>query len=555
MGKIILLNEEIASAISAGEVVERPLSVVKELVENSIDANSTRIEIGIEEGGKKTIWVKDNGIGMDRDDLEKCLHKHATSKISRVEDLYNITSLGFRGEALYSISAVSELTILTKTKEELQGYELKSSYGSSPIIREVGTSNGTYIIVKNLFANIPARKKFLKSALWEKSLILEYIEGIAILYPEIEIIFSDNNKILLLLNSTDSIETRIFQIFPSLYGKLNSYKIQNNEYSAKVYISYPDLPLSNFHIFSVNRRFVKDRLFYKVLNDYYGEQRKRSPFVAIFLEIPPNEVDVNVHPTKKEVKFHRYNDIYNLLRELLEKASKKEIFYVPEVNKEELPKINKDISEYKIEEKKEDFLPYLYSKEINKYDECKIIGTFCNGYVLVEKEKTLYIIDQHAAHERLIFNKIIESYKEGGKNSQKIIPYIINISESKMHIYETHRNFLEKFGYSFEQSGPMSLAITAIPSFLSFETAIDLIISIIDDINIFKREEDFIKKMSSISACKEAIKKTTKLNIEEIEYLLQSLTDKDIETFCPHGRNFIISITLDELEKKFGRKN
>lgn len=554
MGNIILLNEEVASAISAGEVVERPLSVVKELIENSIDAKATRIEVGIEEGGKKLIWVKDDGIGMDKEDLEKCLLKHATSKISNIDDLYNIKSLGFRGEALYSISSVSELIIRTKIKTEPYGYELISNYGSKPEIRETGTTNGTFIIVKNLFNNIPARKKFLKSTSWEKSLILEYLEGIAIMYPEIELVFSDNNKINLLLKSTSYVEERIFQIFPEIHGNLNYSTINHDNLNATIYISQPDLPITPFQIFSVNRRFVKDRLFYKVLQDFYGTQRKKSPFVVIFLNVPPKDVDVNVHPTKKEIKFRSPSEIYNLLRNLLEKAFKKEVFYTLEDEKKEYTKANENSIHYN-KESQEIFTKELYEQNLHTDYSYKIIGTFCNGYLLIEKNETLHIIDQHAAHERIIYNKIIENYRSNGLNSQRIIPYIINVSESKKQFYENNKEFLEKFGYKFEDSGPMSIAITAIPSVLSLDTAIEIFSYIPEEKEILKREEDFIQNISAISACKEAIKKTTRLNLEEIEYLLNTLKEKNIETYCPHGRNFIVTITLAELEKKFGRKS
>lgn len=555
MGNIILLNEEIISAISAGEVVERPLSVVKELVENSIDAKATRIEIGIEEGGKKLIWIKDNGTGMDKEDLEKCLLKHATSKISTIDDLYNIKSLGFRGEALYSISSVSELVIRTKTKQQSNGYELISRYGSKPEINEIGTTDGTFIIVKNLFSNIPARKKFLKSSVWEKALILEYLEGIAILYPEIELVFSDKNKINLLLKSTCSTEERILQIFPDLHGKLNCSTINQNEYNATIYISQPDLPIAPFQIFSVNKRFVKDRLFYKSLQDFYGNQRKKSPFVAIFLEIPPQDVDVNVHPTKREVKFHKAGEIYNLLRNLLEKANKREIFYIPEIEKNVHININEHLTIYDEKEPLEVFPKDFYENDTKKEYNYRIIGTFCNGYLLIEKDETLYIIDQHAAHERLIYNSILENYKKNNQKFQKIIPHVINITESKKQFYEINRRILEKFGFRFEDSGPMSIAVTAIPSTLSLDTAIELFANLSDTKEIFKKEEDFIQSSSFNSACKAAIKKTTKLNNEEIAYLLDTLTEKNIETYCPHGRNFIITITLTELEKKFGRKS
>lgn len=552
MGNIKLLDQTVASAISAGEVVERPFSVVKELIENSIDANATRIEVGIVDGGKKLIWVKDNGLGMDREDLEKCLLKHATSKISKIEDLYNIRSLGFRGEALYSISQVSELTIRSKTKSSPLGHELKTSFGNKIEIYETGTSDGTFVIVQNLFKNIPARKKFLKSSSWEKSLILEYIESIAILYPEIEIIFNDEGRNNLILKSTASREERIFQIFPELHKRLNTGQLTIGNYSAYAYISQPDIPMPNFNIFSVNKRFVKDRLFYKVLQDFYGEQRKKSPFVAIILEVPEYEVDVNVHPTKKEVRFQKTLEIYGFLRKLLEHTVLTKVFIGKEEKKMDKAPIT--ISESSVSYLNES--THLFeNNEKNQIPNFKIIGTFSDGYLLVEKEETLFIIDQHAAHERLLYNLIIEKFQQKSKESQKIIPYVITVNESKKLLYETYRKFLENLGYEFEDSGPMNIAITAIPSFLSYDTAIEIFLNLLREKEVYKKEEDFIKSIASVSACKEAIKKTTRLTYAEIEYILNALSNKNIETYCPHGRNFIIQLTLSEIEKKLGRKS
>jgi len=554
MGNIKVLEQEIASKISAGEVVERPLSVVKELVENSIDAKAKRIEIAIEDGGKKLIYVKDDGQGMDAEDLAKCLLKHATSKIKTVDDLFNIKSLGFRGEALFSISQVSELTIRSKTEHQATGYELKSIFGRQSEIYEVGSTTGTFVMVKDLFKNVPARKKFLKSSLWEKSLILEYIEGIAILYPHIEIIFIDEGKHSLLLKSADSREERIYQIFPELYGKLYAASIKEGNYIGYAYLSMPDIKMTHFNVFAVNYRFVKDRLFYKVLQDFYGEQRKKSNFVTIILELPENEIDINVHPAKKEVKFQKTSEVYNFLRTLLEKATLSDIF-----NEKTIPPFfeNNKVSEEKITyiTKQSDNVESIIKEDNIKFNQPKydLIGTFCEGYLLIEKDKTLYIIDQHAAHERLIFNKIIDTFQKKHKESQKIIPYVITTKESKKIQYEHYRDFLENIGFEFEDSGPNNIVITAIPAFLSFDTAIDIFTNFFKDLDGLKRNEDLIKSFASTTACKEAVKKTTKLTAEEIDFLIQSLENKGIEAYCPHGRNFAIKITLQELEKKFGR--
>lgn len=556
MGKIKLLNDEVVAAISAGEVVERPLSIVKELIENAIDAKSTRIEITITDGGKKLIRIKDNGLGMDYDDLNKCLLKHATSKISSKEDLFNIRTMGFRGEALYSISQVSQMIIKTKTKEATTGYELFTEFGSLPIIKEAGTSEGTLVEVRDLFKNVPVRKKFLKSSSWEKTLIIEFIESIALIYPHIDFIVNVDGRTFMMLNATKSKEERIKQLFPDLEDNLfiNSHRM--DAYAACAFVSKPDFQLSPFNVFSVNGRIVKDRLFFRVINDFFETQRKKSNFIFIDFSLPENEVDVNVHPSKKEVRFQKSSTVYNFLKELLEKTVQKN---------------DKKMDEHKIynvvAEEKEDYisapssinispltLPFTVFEEKNE-KKFKFIGTFHNGYNLIEYEDHLLIIDQHAAHERLIYNRIMENLKNKKKDSPKIIPYVITTNDSSKLYYEEYRENLELIGYSYEDAGPKSIVISSIPALLSYETAIEIFIDFFKEKDIFKSSEDFFKNFAAMSACKEAIKKTTPLTNEEIIFLINNFFDKNIETYCPHGRNFIVAISLSDLEKRLGRRD
>ncbi len=558
MTKIKLLSEEVIAAISAGEVVERPLSVVKELVENSIDANADRIEINIENGGKSFIQVKDNGDGMSEEDLKVCLMKHATSKITNKEDLFNIKTMGFRGEALYSISQVSQLTITTRKKDSQTGYKLLSKGGTIISILEQGTSIGTTIEVYDLFFNMPVRKKFLKSENWEKYLILEFVQQIAILNPNISFILKSDRKDLLILNKCGSKMDRIKQIFPDLTDKLMYNSFRQKGYHGYAYISLPDLEMQNFHLFSVNNRPVKDKLFFKATNDYFSGQRKKSSFIFIDLHLPENEVDVNVHPAKKEVKFRDNNSVYSFIRTLFDGLS------LIENKNTEQPQATKPISDsLKIFTGETSENIALFDNFVNEstsvYEPEKqtfrIIGSFARGFILLEKDNKLVVIDQHAAHERLIFNKLMAEYEKSSVTSQMIIPYVFTTSYGMSEILNEIKETLEKLGFIYQQVAPDSFALTGLPEHISFDTGVNTFLEIIEDRECLKQPRDLVYTTFSKLACKEAVKKTDQLNNEEIQFLLKEIYSNNQLPFCPHGRNYCIEITLEELERRFGRKD
>lgn len=558
MTKIKLLSEEVIAAISAGEVVERPLSVVKELVENSIDANADRIEINIENGGKSFIHVKDNGDGMSEEDLKVCLLKHATSKITDKEDLFNIKTMGFRGEALYSISQVSQLTITTRKKDAQTGHRLLSKGGNIISILEHGTSIGTTIEVYDLFFNMPVRKKFLKSENWEKSLILEFVQQISILYPNISFILRSDRKDLLVLNKCSSKTDRIKQIFPDLTDKLMFNSFRLNSYNGYAYISLPDLEIQNFHLFSVNNRPVKDKLFFKSINDFFSGQRKKSPFIYIDLHLPENEVDVNVHPAKKEVKFRDNNAVYSFIRTLLDGLS------LIENKNIEQPKANKLISDtQKIIESQpyenttlfDNFVTENTSVYVPEKQTFRVIGSFVRGFILLEKDNKLIIIDQHAAHERLIFNQLMAEYEKSSVSSQMIIPYVFTTSYGMSDILNEMKETLEKFGFIYQQVAPDSFALTGLPNYISFDTGVNTFLELIEDRECLKQPRDLVYTIFSKLACKEAVKKSDQLSNQEIQFLLNEIYSNKQLPFCPHGRNYCIEITLEELEKRFGRKD
>lgn len=553
MQRIRVLSDDVVAAISAGEVVERPLSVVKELVDNAIDADADRIEITIEDGGKSYIEVRDNGFGISEEDLKLCLLKHATSKISAKEDLFNIKTMGFRGEALYSISQVSELTMTSKQNQALVGHKLVARGGKVISLSESGCPQGTTVSVSDLFFNLPVRKKFLKSANWERSLIVEFIQQISLLYPAISFILRSDRKDLVVLNKCNDKSERVKQLFPGLINNLMYNKTNYNNYSGEVFVSLPDLNMQNFYLFSVNGRPVKDKIFYKVLQDIYSGQRKKPPFIYVDLKMPENEVDVNVHPTKKEVKFLDNNRVYNFLRELLDNSSKEE--------REEKPLRAEKIILSKVSFKHSDPLPLLENKvqeSIAEYtttdNNYRIIGTFAKGFLLLEKDDKLLIIDQHAAHERLIFDRLMSDYKKQCISPQMIIPYVFTIKRNTAELLEELKEPLKNLGFSYEQVAPESFAVTSIPPLVSFDTGIKTFLELIENRECLKNYSDIIYSSIATLACKEAVKKTDLLKEDEIQYLLNSDLFNN-KHYCPHGRNFIIEITAEELEKRFGRKD
>lgn len=553
MPKIELLNDDVVAAISAGEVVERPLSVVKELVDNAIDAKADRIEITIEIGGKSYIEIKDNGEGMSAEDLQLCLLKHATSKISKKEDLFNIKTMGFRGEALYSISQVSELSITSKRPAELIGYRLIAVGGKIISFSEFGCPVGTTVAVSNLFFNLPVRKKFLKSDNWEKSLIIEFIQQISLVYPNISFILHADKKDLIVLNRCKNKTERIIQLFPKLSNSLSQNTFSNDNYVGEAFISIPDLDMQNFYLFSVNGRPVKDKVFYKVVNDVFSGQRKKPSFLHIDIKLPENQVDVNVHPTKKEVRFRDNNLIYNFLRVLLEDGSKKEADKIYKNTERPIAPPGKltfsnstPLFENQVAETKSDYI-----RADNNF---KLIGTFANGFLIIEKGHNLLIIDQHAAHERLIFNKLMTDLKNNSITPQMIIPHVFTPKHSTIQLLDEIQEPLSNLGFSFEQVAPDTFAITAIPPFISYDTGINTFFELIESKECFGYYEDFIYSTVATMACKEAVKKTDLLTLDEIQSLLNEVFSNN-KHYCPHGRNYIIEITLEELEKRLGRKD
>lgn len=609
MGKIKILDDSVSNMISAGEVVENPASMIKELLENSLDAESKQIEIIVSNGGRN-VKISDDGIGMNREDLFLSVERHATSKISKKDDLFNLYTYGFRGEALSSIAAVSKLKISSKTKEEAFGNYITISGGKVTGINEDNRGIGTTIEIKNLFFNTPARLKFLRKPATEYANIKDIIIKEALANPNIGISLIIDGKISI-KTSGNGIENTIVEIFGA--NTLNNMKSFENGFlgNAALYRSNKDM------IFTfVNNRTVKSKILQDAIIDgYYTKLMKgRYPFAILFLEINPKEVDVNVHPSKKIVKFSNEDEIYKMVLEKIEKSfkgdddfvsptlerkteKKKERFldfsdfevFEEKENSKELQKFGKQES-LKIPEKFEEFekqenfevsenfkkfeieenlkIP-KEKKEISEISEKKkyvekfekekkpqnfrVIGQVFDTFILVERDGIFEIYDQHIVHERILYEKLKAIYYSGNTSSQNLLmPIKILVTPKEMVTVLKNIEEFQKAGFEIDRFGDRELLIRAIPNIKmndSVENIFrDMIISLEE-----KRYRDIKENILISMSCKGAIKANQKLSNEEMEKMVAKLHEIG-EYTCPHGRPILIKITLNDLEKLFKRK-
>jgi DNA mismatch repair protein MutL len=563
MGKIQILPENIRNKISAGEVVERPVSVVKELVENSIDAKANRIIIEIKSSGEEFIGVTDNGEGMEREDAILAIKPFSTSKIKTEEDLYYIKTLGFRGEALSSIVSVSRAEIKTKP-EFSEGTFLRIEGGEIKEITPWEGHRGTSINIYDLFYNVPVRKKFLKSPLTEGRLISEFVEKIALAYPEISFIFIQDGRKRFLTSGNGNIEDVILELFGEEFlDNLIFFENYEKNYKISGYISKPNKLLSPKpqEIVFLNRRIIKNSSILQAIKDGYDKRLRENfyPFVILNLFIPYEEVDVNVHPTKREVKFHSEKEIMNFItksiKEILDNFDEKKREAILPIEKKEKTKIESlelPISESKtryIEKEKTSF-------KVSSYFDFKIIGQIFDNYLLIEYKDRLIIIDQHAAHERIRYEELKKKKElKIFKSNEILFPIIIEISKDEKKLLNEKRNILEEFSFYWEDFGPDHIRITSIPNeFLnldnySIENLFRELIHDLEEKNLNLLEDKILKSL----ACHSAIKSGEILIDEEIYAIVKKIVDDKIPLNCPHGRPILLEITKEEIDKKFQR--
>jgi len=684
MSLIRILDENTINQIAAGEVVERPRAVVKELIENSIDAKATAITVEIKEGGLSFIRITDNGTGIAKDDIPLAFMRHATSKIRTAEDLFDIKSLGFRGEALSSIAAVSQVELITKEPSSLNGYRYIIEGGEEKSLEEIGCPDGTTIIVRNLFFNTPARRKFLKSAKTEAGYINDLMEKLIMSHPGISFRFIVNNKLILQSSGNNNIKDVLYQI----YGRDISKELLYVEYFAgnvKVsgFIGKPTISRGNrnFMNYFINGRYIKNYIITKAIEDAYKPymMQHKYPFTSLYYEIDPSLLDVNVHPQKLELKLKNSDDVYEITYKIIkETLAGKELIPHISLTEEKAPEvpaakklpepfeknrlsqlkaletlanhdntINHNLSDMSKpvygyiqpdmtnndipgESGKNHNLSGLYpnnhdilpansadnlvkdgdnytgsdkTKENNNYqtyaqrDICnlsdkqnmisdakqldlfaendditeapflsvkaaanhKIIGQVFSTYWLVEYKNDLYIIDQHAAHEKVLYERIIAAARENRHTSQMLMPPIVlTLSLAEQEAISAHEEVLKKLGYEIEHFGGNEFSLRAVPADLYNLSDKDLFLEFVDELTQEisslrqPRPESVLEKTASL-ACKAAVKANHEFSFEEASSLINELLTLENPYNCPHGRPVIISMSKYELEKKFKR--
>lgn len=616
MPNIAILNQETIDKIAAGEVVERPCSVVKELVENAIDAGSTAITVEIKEGGISFIRITDNGCGIERDQVAVAFYRHSTSKIRSAEDLLTVKSLGFRGEALSSISAVARVELITKTYDELTGtrYVIEGSKELSN--EEIGAPDGTTFIVKDLFYNVPARRKFLKTAQTEGSYISDMVEKLALSHPDISFKFINNNQTKLHTSGNGNRKDIIYHIFGrEISSSLLEVKHECEYFKVEGFIGKPVITRGNrnYENYFINGRYVKSNILSRAIEEAYKSflMQHQYPFTVLYFTFF-SELDVNVHPTKMELRFDNNNEIYvELCDTIYAILSHKEM--IPEVPVDSTPAPKKIVHEYKepipepFEKRRINQVRAAESRSVygqsvtstvknysatepaakapetstayepaqvvtgtqqtlGDYDKVfltesskkqfSIIGQLFKTYWLIEFEDKLYIIDQHAAHEKVLYEKTMARLANKDFTSQRISPPIVmTLDARECEMLEKYRPQIEQFGYEVEHFGGKEYMISAIPDNLFNIDMKDLFIEMLDDFSnaTGRQSPDIITEKVASMSCKAAVKGNDKLTLPEINELIDELLSLDNPYNCPHGRPTIISMSKYEIEKKFKR--
>ena len=667
MRKIAVLDKHTIDKIAAGEVVERPSSVVKELVENAIDAGATAVTVEIADGGKRLIRITDNGSGMEADQVPVAFLSHATSKIEKVEDLENIASLGFRGEALSSIAAVSQVELITKTPSALSGVRYVIEGGAEQSMEEMGAPEGTTFLVRNLFYNTPARSKFLKSDAAEGNYISSLMEQLALSHPEISFKYIQNKQVKLHTSGNYNVKDVIYNVYGrDIARALLEVSYENDFLKIQGYVGKPEISRGtrSFENYYINGRYVKNNIIAKAIEDAYKGflMQHKFPFVSLHIQMTGNDLDVNVHPRKMEVRFARGPEVYDCIyeavrnvlthREMIPKVSPgpeetaakaktiverkdipepfetkrltqmqhnihpvvqkdrlyeelpvyksntftkaEEALFSGNLHKEESsanttdpidkqePKIQEsktqkmktqeisdsaiNISAHKTLEseilKQEQEAP----KQLELFEEKllapesrsrhRLIGQLFETYWLVEFDDRFFIIDQHAAHEKVNYERFVKQFKEQETHSQYLSPpLIVSLSLEEEASLSANREFFEKAGFEIEPFGGREYSISAVPADLYGFSEEDLFLEMLDNL-AGEGEKDalniFTARLATM-ACKSAVKGNNKLSFQEADQLIDQLLTLNNPYHCPHGRPTIISMTKTEIEKKFKR--
>ena len=621
MGKINVLSKQTIDQIAAGEVIERPKSVVKELVENAIDAGATAISVETKNGGIDLVRVTDNGPGIDKEDVPTAFLSHTTSKIRDASDLSGVLSLGFRGEALSSIASVSEVQMFTKTRDELTGTSYLIRGGEEISEEEVGTPDGTTMIVRELFYNTPARRKFLKSPMTENSYVGDLLEKAALSHPEIRFKWTSNGQIRLSTSGNGNVKDLIYAI----YGRETADRLLEVSYDKggiqiSGFVGKPEISRGSrsFENYFVNGRFVKSRIIDKALEDAFQSllMQHRYPFSVLYLELDPESYDVNVHPTKLELRFQSDSEIYDAVleavreairgRELIPNAvkaeeEKREVLYTapepferqtdeepvkspekpvfrpqgeafsyqdekrkePEVREETLyqaPQETPSAEQKKAsgtqpsEEGQMRFPDTFLQKTAEQ--EYRIIGQAFDTYWFIESKDTVYVMDQHAAHEKVLFNRNLTAYNERRISSQMIAPpVVVTLSSDEERILNENSRVFEDFGYEIRPFGRREYAVYAVPQDLYGLDVREVFQEIMSGLSQESKNlsgGSIHLKLATMS-CKAAVKGNEHITEREARSLIQELMTLDDPYTCPHGRPTLIAVKKSDFEKTFRR--
>ena len=642
---ISVLDKNTIDKIAAGEVVERPSSIVKELVENAIDSGASAISVEIKDGGISLVRVTDNGGGINKDEIKTAFLRHATSKITKAKDLFNIHTLGFRGEALSSISGIAKCEVISKPSAQLTGVRYVIEGGYEVSFEDVGAPVGTTMIVRDVFFNTPARRKFLKSVTTETAYITDLIEKFMLCNLDVSIRYIVNNQTRLQSSGNGDLKEVIYQIYGrEVHKALVEVDHKADDISIKGFIAKPEISRSNRNqlIYFVNGRYVKDKHIIKAIEDGYADRmmQHKYPFAVLMIEINTEIVDVNVHPSKMEIRFSEESYIYEKVKEAIESSLKKAYMIreskideekksslkrsferLPEpFEKNKLSLLNKDENRSQITAKetetKEEFLkdlpqidlsektnyppdkiqidPEIFRYNVNhllertllsdsgknsefieKYEDKKepsfeqldfmdkkaskkrnIIGQIFDTYWIVEFDKSMYIIDQHAAHEKVLYERFLKQLDNEEIASQIISPAgVISLSSIEADAVEKHLASLRKLGFEIEHFGGREYSISAIPTILPSidkEVWLKELITELLEVDSAKNTESILEKIASMS-CKAAIKGNQRISYEEARILIDELLELDNPYNCPHGRPTVIQMTKTEIEKKFKR--
>lgn len=655
MPQIALLSQETIDKIAAGEVIERPSSVVKELVENAIDAGSSAVTVEIKEGGISFIRISDNGCGIEREQIPLAFLRHSTSKIKSVEDLFTVTSLGFRGEALSSIAAVSQVELITKTNGDFTGSRYLIEGSKEVSLEEIGAPDGTTFIVRNLFYNTPARKKFLKSAQTEGTYIHELMQRMILSHPDVAFKFIMNNQVKLQSSGNGNIKDIIYHLYGRDITKaLLPIAHESELFKVSGFIGKPMISRGNrgYELYFVNGRFIRSQILSKAIEDAFKPflMQHQYPFTVLYFEIDSSLLDVNVHPTKMELRFSNQQELYREVQSILSAAlvhrdiipevpvdtPKKNEMEVPKIEKvmpepfeqkrlEEIRKAVRKDSPYEIkypvsrpmgtgsvssaaqeklldtiksmpledmmeERIQKELLPEQSKKETEKelakeayvlreeetygakpegsYEQGsflkeeemakqKIIGQLFDTYWLVEYNDRLFIVDQHAAHEKVMYEKLKKQFEKKEFTSQAISPpIVITLSMREAEALERFKEQFTKLGFEIEHFGGAEYSICGVPGNLYRLNTRDVLIEMLDELTdgISERAtaDVILDKIASMS-CKAAVKGSQRLSLPEMEQLMKDLMKLDNPYNCPHGRPTIIAMSKYEIEKKFKR--